>query len=74
MRTFGARIAERHLGAIADHRYGFGEVAPLEAVPRDARLREVRSRTISRIMQFAANTWLLRGNTMALVTMSAAGK
>jgi ubiquinone/menaquinone biosynthesis C-methylase UbiE len=68
------RIAERHLGAIADERDSFGDAAPLEAVLRDAGLREVRSRTISRIMHFEANTWLLRGNAMALVGMSAAAK
>jgi hypothetical protein len=68
------RIAERHLGAIADQRHSFGDVAPLEALLRDAGLREVRSMTISRIMRFEANTWLLRGNAMALVGMSATGE
>ncbi|HEY7307629.1 MAG TPA: methyltransferase domain-containing protein [Bryobacteraceae bacterium] len=68
------RIAERHLGPIADQRHSFGDAAPLEAVLRDAGLREVRSRTISRIMHFEANTWLLRGNAMALMGMSATGR
>jgi hypothetical protein len=68
------RIAERHLGAIADQRHSFGDAVPLESVLRDAGLHEVRSWTISRIMHFEANTWLLRGNAMALVGMSAAGK
>ncbi len=68
------RIAERHLGPIADQRHSFGDAAQLEAVLRDAGFGEGRSKTISRIMHFEANTWLLRGNAMALVGMSAAGK
>ncbi len=68
------RIAERHLGAVADQRHSFSDAATLEAVLRDAGLREVQSRTISRIVRCDADTWILRGNAMALVGMSAAGK
>ncbi|HVP00012.1 MAG TPA: methyltransferase domain-containing protein [Bryobacteraceae bacterium] len=68
------RIAERHLGAIADQRYSFGDAGPLEELLRHAGFREVRSRTISRIIRFKLDTWLLRGNAMALVGMSTAGK
>lgn len=52
----------------------FGDAVPLEALLQDAGFREVRSTTISRIMRFDATTWLLRGNAMALVGTSAAGK
>jgi ubiquinone/menaquinone biosynthesis C-methylase UbiE len=65
-------IAERHLGPVADRRHGFGEAAPLEALLRDAGLREVRSRTLSRIVRFAEGAPLLRLNAMALVGMSPA--
>jgi ubiquinone/menaquinone biosynthesis C-methylase UbiE len=68
------RIAERHLGAIADQRHSFGEAPALEAVLRDAGFHDVRSRTVSRTIRFAADAPLLRLNTMALVGMSAAGK
>jgi len=68
------RVAERHLGAIADQRHSFGDAAALEALLRDAGFHEVRSRTISRITRFEDGAPLLRLNTMALVGMSAAGK
>lgn len=67
-------VAERHLGAIADHRYSFGDDAPLEALLRDAGLHEVRVRTLSRTIRFEDGAPFLRLNTMALVGMSAAGK
>jgi ubiquinone/menaquinone biosynthesis C-methylase UbiE len=68
------RIAEHHLGAIADQRYSFGDAAALEALLRDAGFHEVRSRKISRTMRFRDGAPFLRMNTMALVGMSAAGK
>lgn len=68
------RVAERHLGAIADQRYGFGDAAPLEALLRDAGFNEVRSRVLSRTIRFEDGAPFLRLNTMALVGMSAAGK
>lgn len=64
-------IAERHLGPITDQRHSFGDSAPLEALLSDAGFHEVRS---GAIMRFDANTWLLHGNAMALVGMSAAGR
>jgi len=67
-------IAQRHLGAIADQRYSFGDAAPLEALLRDAGFHEVRSRTISRAIRFNDGAPLLRLNTMAFVGMSAVGK
>ena len=68
------RVAERHLGGIADQRYGFGDAAALEALLRNAGLHDVRSRTISRAIRFSDGAPFLRLNTMALVGMSAAGK
>ena len=68
------RVAERHLGAIADQRYSFGDAAALEALLRDAGFHEVRSRTISRTIRFKDGAPFLRLNTMGLVGMSAAGK
>jgi len=68
------RVAERHLGVVADQRYSFGDAAPLEALLRDAGFRDVRSKTMSRTMRFAEGAPFLRLNAMALVGMSAAGK
>jgi len=68
------RIAENHLGEIADQRHSFGDAAALGKLLDEAGFVEVRSRIISRIMHFDADTWLLRGNAMALVGMSIAGK
>src|SRR5205085_9008420 len=68
------RVAERHLGPIADQRHSFGDAAPLEALLRDAGFHDVQSRTISRLMRFDADTSFVRGNAMALVGMSAAGR
>jgi ubiquinone/menaquinone biosynthesis C-methylase UbiE len=68
------RVAERHLGPVADLRHSFANAAPLEALLRDAGFHDVRSRTISRTMRFQDGASLLRLNTIALVGMSAAGK
>lgn len=68
------RIAERHLGAISDQRYGFGDAASLERLLRDAGFNDVRSRILSRTIRFEDGAPFLRLNTMALVGMSAAGK
>jgi ubiquinone/menaquinone biosynthesis C-methylase UbiE len=68
------RIAERHLGAIADQRYSFGDATALEALLRDAGFQEVQIKTLSRTMHFEEGASFLRLNTMALVGMSAAGK
>lgn len=68
------RVAERHLGAIADQRYSFGEAAPLEALLRDAGFHEVRSRIVSRTIHFGEGVPFLHLNTMALVGMSSLAK
>ena len=68
------RVAERHLGAIADQRYSFGDAAMLEALLRDAGFQDVQARTVSRVIRFEDGAPFLRLNTMAFVGMSAAGK
>ena len=68
------RVAERHLGAVADQRYSFGDAAPLEALLRGAGFHDVRSRTVSRTIRLEDGAPFLRLNTMAFVGMSAAGK
>lgn len=66
------RVAERHLGRIADPRYGFGDAAPLEALLRDAGFHEVRSRPLSCTIRFADGASFVHMNAMAFVGMSAA--
>jgi ubiquinone/menaquinone biosynthesis C-methylase UbiE len=67
-------VAERHVGPIADQRYNFGDAAALEALLRDAGLRDMQSKTLSRTLRFTDGASFLRLNAMALVGMSAAGK
>jgi ubiquinone/menaquinone biosynthesis C-methylase UbiE len=68
------RVAERHLGPIADRRHGFGEPGPLEALLRDAGFREVRSKTLTRTIRFKDGSVFVRLNAMALLGMSAGAK
>ncbi|SIT58238.1 hypothetical protein BQ8794_50340 [Mesorhizobium prunaredense] len=68
------RVTERHLGAIADQRYSFGEAAPLEALLRDAGFHEVRSRIVLRTIHFGEGVPFPHLNTMALVGMSSLAK
>jgi ubiquinone/menaquinone biosynthesis C-methylase UbiE len=68
------RVAERHLGAVADQRYGFGDAAALQNVLQDAGLGEVQVRTVRRTIRFDDGGPFLRLNAMAYVGMSAAGK
>ncbi|RJT23899.1 methyltransferase domain-containing protein [Mesorhizobium waimense] len=68
------RVAERHLGAISDQRYSFGDAALLETLLREAGFNEVRSKVVSRTIRFEDDAPFLRLNAMALVGMSAAGK
>jgi ubiquinone/menaquinone biosynthesis C-methylase UbiE len=68
------RIAERRLGPIADHRYGYGDPGPLEGLLRYAGFTHVRSKRIALEISFEESASFLRLNTMALVGMSAAGK
>jgi ubiquinone/menaquinone biosynthesis C-methylase UbiE len=67
------RVAERHLGPIADARYNFSEAA-LEASVRDAGFNNVGVKTISRRVHFDDGGQFVRLNSMAFVGLSAAGK
>ena len=68
------RVAERHLGAISDQRYGFGDDVLLEKLLQGAGFNEVRSKVLSCNIRFEDGAPFLRLNAMALVGMSAAGK
>jgi ubiquinone/menaquinone biosynthesis C-methylase UbiE len=68
------RVAERHLGPIADQRHSFGDATGVEALLRDAGFHDVRSSIISRIIRFTEAAPVLRLNTMAPVGMSGCGK
>jgi ubiquinone/menaquinone biosynthesis C-methylase UbiE len=67
------RVAERHLGPIADQRYDFSAAA-LEAFVRDAGFNNVGVKTISRSVHFDDGGQFVRLNSMAFVGLSAAGK
>jgi ubiquinone/menaquinone biosynthesis C-methylase UbiE len=68
------RIGERHLGPIVDRRHAFGERGALEALLREAGLRDVRVEAVSRRISFRDGSTFLHMNTRALIGMSRAGK
>jgi len=68
------RIAERHVGPIADRRHSLGEAGDLEAVLLDAGFREIRLTTVSHTVRFQDGTVFVRLNAMAMVGMSAEAK
>jgi ubiquinone/menaquinone biosynthesis C-methylase UbiE len=68
------QVAERHLGAIADQRYSFGDPALLAALLQEAGFHDVRLKRLSRTIRFDEGAPFVRLNTMALVGMSAVGK
>jgi ubiquinone/menaquinone biosynthesis C-methylase UbiE len=67
------RVAERHLGPIADQRYNFAEAA-LESFVRDSGFNNVRAKIISCRVHFDDGGQFVRLNSMAFVGLSAAGK
>ena len=67
------RVAERHLGPIADQRYNFAEAA-LEASVRDAGFKNVGLKIISHTVHFDDGGQFVRLNAMAFVGLSGAGK
>ncbi|HVO08960.1 MAG TPA: methyltransferase domain-containing protein [Burkholderiaceae bacterium] len=67
------RVAERHLGPIADQRYGYGDAGRLEQLLRDAGFAGVRVRERSRTVRLDGQIFV-RMNAMALIGMSAGGK
>ncbi len=66
------RIAERQVGAVSDRRHGFGDPDAVEDVLREAGLRDVRSRIVSRTVHFEDGASFVRLNALALVGMSPA--
>jgi ubiquinone/menaquinone biosynthesis C-methylase UbiE len=67
------RVAERHLGPIADQRYAYGDAGLLERLLRDAGFADVRVRERSRTVRLDGQVFV-RMNAMALIGMSARGK
>ena len=65
-------VAERHVGAIADARYSFGNAAALERLLAGAGFQDIQVETISRTIRFPDADTFVRLNAMALVGMSAA--
>ena len=68
------RMAERHLGPIADERFSFGDAAALETLLCKAGFDQVDVRTVSRSTRLEHAAAFVHLNTMALVGMSAAGR
>lgn len=64
------RVAERHLGAMPDPRYGFGDAAALQKLLAAAGLQNVNVETVSRTVRFADGMVYVQMNAMALVGMS----
>lgn len=68
------RVAERHVGPVADRRHSLGDAGLLETLLREAGFREVTSKTVSRTIRFRDGMVFVRLNAMALVGMSAKAK
>lgn len=66
------RVAARHLGAVVDHRYGYGDAVALERLLVEAGFQDVGVETIARTIRFSEGAVFVRMNAMALVGMSAA--
>ena len=64
------RVAERHLGPIADRRHACGDAGLLRDLLAGAGLRDVEVATIARTVRFDDASVFLRMNAMALVGMS----
>jgi hypothetical protein len=64
------RVAEEHVGAIADRRHSLGDTGPLETVLKEAGFKDVRAKTYTRTISFGNGSAFLRLNAMALVSMS----
>jgi ubiquinone/menaquinone biosynthesis C-methylase UbiE len=66
------RVAERHVGAVFDQRYSFGDATALEKLLADAGFHDVRLETMSRTTRLPDAAVFVRMNAMAIVGMSAA--
>jgi ubiquinone/menaquinone biosynthesis C-methylase UbiE len=67
-------VAQRHLGPIDDRRYSLGDAAVLEALLRDAGLRDVRTKTVVRTVRFSDGAVFVRLNAIPLWGMSTRAK
>jgi hypothetical protein len=65
------RVAERHVGAISDQRFGFADTKALERVLIDAGFQGVRVESMSLTMHLPDGAGFVRMNAMGLVGMSA---
>ena len=63
------RVAENHLGLIVDSRHSFGETEPLEALLREAGMRDISVRVVTRVVRFSDPEIFLDFNTGVLVGM-----
>jgi len=67
------RIAERHVGPIADRRYSLGDPSPLEADLRATGFLDVRSKHFSRTIRFEDGSVFVRLNAIVLLSMNEEG-
>lgn len=66
------RVGERHVGAVADQRFGFGDAAALGELLADAGFVDVHVEPMWRRMRFTDGAVFVHMNAMAIVGMSAA--
>jgi ubiquinone/menaquinone biosynthesis C-methylase UbiE len=64
------KVAEEHVGAIADRRHSLGDTSALESALRAAGFKDFRASSHSRTIRFEDGLAFLRLNAMALVGMS----
>lgn len=67
------RVAERHLGEIADQRHSFGDAAALERLMTSAGFRDVQVDKVARTIRFDDGAMWARMNATALIGMSKIG-
>jgi ubiquinone/menaquinone biosynthesis C-methylase UbiE len=68
------KVAEEHVGPIADRRHSLGDPGPLEAVLEQTGFRDIRSKRSSRTIRFDDGMAFVHLNAMALVGMSASSR
>ena len=64
------KVAEVHVGAIADRRHSLGDPSAIEAALREVGFHDIRARRCVRTIKFRDGSAFLRLNAMALVGMS----
>jgi ubiquinone/menaquinone biosynthesis C-methylase UbiE len=67
------RVAERHVGPVVDQRHSYADAGVLASLLTAAGLRDVRVETVTRTVRVPEGAMLARMNSMAIVSMSAAG-